>query len=428
MNSESLLIQQTRGALQALMEDPSLPPLLRHELVNEYQEVERYLKKLESGELHIAIFGRVSVGKSSLANALMGRDEFAVSPLHGETKQAQRVEIAQLAGHPIVVVDTPGIDEVAGETRAQLAVEAAKSADLVIVVVDSDLTQSERAAIEKLAQIGRPMLLALNKADRYSAEETSLLLERLREHTSGLVKSDLVIAIGARPAPQRVIEVSADGSERERTRTQEPQIQPLRDAISRVVRSDGDTIKALSAGLYAAGLSDQIAKRTIELKAKLGDQIIRSYALAKGVAVALTPVPLADLAAAAASDVALILHLSRLYGLPMTKAEAISFVATVATQLAALFGALWGIHIASSALKGLSGGLSTALTAGFQGGLAFYGAYIVGRAAERYLENGKSWGESGPKTVLQDLLASIDRNSILQEAKEQITARIRRRN
>jgi uncharacterized protein (DUF697 family) len=143
------------------------------------------------------------------------------------------------------------------------------------------------------------------------------------------------------------------------------------------------------------------------------------------VAVALNPVPVADLLAAAALDVALVVHLSKVYGLPMTRAEATGLLGTVVAQLAALMGAIWGVHLVASALKGLSAGLSTALTAAAQGALAWYATLLVARAAERYLAQGKSWGPLGPKRVVQDIVASLDRDSVLREARAEILRRLK---
>ncbi len=165
--------------------------------------------------------------------------------------------------------------------------------------------------------------------------------------------------------------------------------------------------------------------RVAATRRELADRVIRNYCLAKGVAVALNPIPVADLLAAASLDVALVLHLGKVYGLPLTRAEAGSLIATICGALTALMGAIWGVHLVSSALKGISVGLSTLVTAGAQGALAWYATEIVGRAAEHYLLHGKSWGEQGAKRAVADIVASLDRDSILREGRRAILARLR---
>ena len=51
---------------------------------------------------------------------------------------------------------------------------------------------------------------------------------------------------------------------------------------------------------------------------------------------------------------------------------------------------------------------------------------FVGRAAEKYLVAGKSWGDKGPKRVVTEIVESLDRDSILREARDEILARLRR--
>ncbi len=136
----------------------------------------------------------------------------------------------------------------------------------------------------------------------------------------------------------------------------------------------------------------------------------------QGVAVALNPVPVADLLAAAALDAALVMHLGKVYGMPLTRREAGQLILTICAQLAALMGAIWGVHLVASALKVASIGVSTLLTAGAQGALAWYATQVVGRAAGRYLVAGKSWGDSGAKRAVEHRRAARPR-SILREAR-----------
>ena len=110
----------------------------------------------------------------------------------------------------------------------------------------------------------------------------------------------------------------------------------------------------------------------------------------------------------------------------MGRRESGTLLATIIAQLAALMGAVWGVHLVSTALKTLSAGFSVTVTAGAQGALAYYATYLVGRAAEQYFRRGKSWGDDGPKRVVEEILADVDRDSILIQARGDILGRVRK--
>jgi GTP-binding protein Era len=90
-----------------------------------------------------------------------------------------------------------------------------------------------------------------------------------------------------------------------------------------------------------------------------------------------------------------------------------------------LMGTVWALHFVSSALKVGTVGLSTVLTAGAQGAVAYYSTYVVGRIAAEYLAKGKSWGDGGPKKVVQRILDDLDRETVLRDAKREIRARLK---
>jgi small GTP-binding protein len=417
---------QASAALRGLIDDATIPAGIRRELADDFARIESLLAKLAAGELHLAVFGRVSVGKSALANALLGEAVFETGVLHGTTTTQQQRAWREAAHLGLHLIDTPGINELGGEERERLAFEVAEVSDLVLFVVDGDMTQSERDALSMLARTERPLLLVLNKADRYSDEERERLLTRLREHSAGLVAPENVLAAAAQPAERRMLRVDAVGVETETLEPQVADIAALRARLIVIAEREGKALSALNASLFAGRLSEQVAQKIAQTRRDVAAKLIRQYCLAKGIAVALNPVPVADLLAAAALDVALVVHLGKVYGFPVTRSEAGQLIATICAQLAALMGAIWGVHLVASALKGASAGLSTAVTAGAQGALAWYATTLVGRAAEQYLIAGKSWGEGGAKRAVRDIVDSLDRDSILREARGEILTRLRR--
>jgi small GTP-binding protein len=423
-DSGSAHLALARESLKELIEDTRLPEGIRETLAHDYSAVQSMLEKLEHGHLHIAAFGRVSTGKSSLLNALIGEERFTVSPLHGETRRSAIEPWSEIEAGGVFLIDTPGLDEAGGEAREEMAREVARRSDLVIFVLDGDITDSERRALQTLVGQGRPVLVALNKRDLYDDAECGQLLDSIRRKTDRLVDPGHILAVAAQPRPQTVVTRGGDGVESESKRQRAPDIAQLRLRLWEIFEAEGKTLAALNASLFAADLSDQVGRRILIAKREIGDRLVRTYCVAKGIAVAFNPVPLADLFAAAFIDIGMIMHLSRVYGLPLSRNEAGSIVRVIAGEAAALMGTVWALNFISSALKVGTLGLSTILTAGAQGAIAYYSTYLVGRVAAEYLAKGKSWGDGGPKQVVKEILDSLDKETVLKDARREIRARL----
>jgi GTP-binding protein Era len=413
-----------RESLRELIGDARLPAGVRESLAHDYDAVQAMLDKLDHGHLHLAAFGRVSTGKSSLLNALIGKEAFAVSPLHGETRRSSMQPWNEVESGGVFLIDTPGLDEAGGEDRELLAKEVAGRADLVIFVLDGDITETELTALRTLVAQGRPVLVALNKKDLFTTDELDALLHSICEKTDGVVASTHVIAVAAQPRPQTVAEIDERGGEQLSERARQPDVEALRLRLWEILDAEGKTLAALNASLFASDLSDQVGRRILAARRDLGDRLVRTYCVGKGIAVAFNPVPVADLFAAAFIDVGMVVHLSRVYDLPLSQKEAGSLVRVIIAEAAALMGTVWALHFVSSALKVGTAGLSTIVTAGAQGAIAYYSTYVVGQVAAEYLGEGKSWGEGGPKRVVKQILDSLDRDTVLRDAKREIQARL----
>jgi GTP-binding protein Era len=423
MSTDSHL-DQARESLQQLLQDRRLPPEARTELADDFAQVQAMLDKLEHGHIHIAVLGRVSVGKSSLLNALIGERRFSTSALHGETKHSEMAHWDEQASGSLFLIDTPGINEIDGDARERMAHEVSQRSDLVLFVIDGDMTDSEHTALLGLAREHRPLLLVLNKADRYTTAQREELRNSLLARLEGIIPAENLVEVAADPPPRIYIQVDADGRETETERASPADVQALKERIWDILEAEGKTLAALNASLFAGDLSDRVGTRVIAVRRQLGEKVVRNYSLFKGVAVAINPVPVADLASAVAVDVSMVAHLSEVYGMPMTRSQSGTLIKTISGQLLLLMGATWVVHLLSSLLKAGSAGLSTVLTAGAQGAVAYYSTYVVGRAAEQYLAAGCSWGEGGPKTVIRNILENIDRDSMLAQARQDILTRI----
>jgi small GTP-binding protein len=244
-----------------------VPSELRRELAQDYAEVAELLSRIEQGRLHLAVFGRVSVGKSSLLNALAGEARFATGVLHGTTTERAQTTWQEAESHGVVLIDTPGINELSGEDREALALQVASRSDLLLFVVDGDMTALERDALQAVAAQHRPLLLVLNKADRYGPDERSLLLQRLREHAADWVAAENVLAVAAQPADERVLMVHADGHEELVQRPRDSDIVELKQRILAILEKEGKALTALNATLFAGQLSDTLGQRLTAARA-----------------------------------------------------------------------------------------------------------------------------------------------------------------
>ena len=418
-------LQLASASLRQLLEDARIPDTIRSTLSEDYAQVRAMLDKLEHGHLHIAVFGRVSVGKSSLLNALLGKTAFSVSVLHGETRSVNMQQWEEYAEGGLFLIDTPGINEIDGEARERMAHEVASRTDLLLFVVDSDLTDVEFQALKIVAAAHRPILLVVNKADRYTEDEQRQLRSILRTRTQGVIAPENIVFTTAQASRQSVIFIDEDGTERDGIRERPLNVGALKARLWDIVEAEGKTLAALNASLFAGDLSNALGQRILAVKRELGAKTIRLYCLGKGIAVAFNPIPVADLVAAAMIDAGMVVHLSRLYGLSISRNEAGDLVRTVLAQMVLLMGTVWAVHLVSSALKLGSAGLSTVLTGAAQGAVAWYSTLVVGRVAEQWLANGKSWGDAGPKLTVQQILESLDRDSVLAEAREEILTYVR---
>jgi uncharacterized protein (DUF697 family) len=116
----------------------------------------------------------------------------------------------------------------------------------------------------------------------------------------------------------------------------------------------------------------------------------------------------------------MVVTLANVYGLEMSLAHARTLVSSIAEAAGWMTASVGLGYLLTSVFKGLTVGKSTLITALPQGAAAGFGSYIVGQASSYYFEHGSSWGSEGPKVVVQRLLESTDKDSIIEQLKAEI--------
>lgn len=127
--------------------------------------------------VHIAFFGIRNAGKSSLVNAVTGQELSVVSDIKGTTTDPVRKAMELLPLGPVVIIDTPGIDDEGelGELRIRKAKQALSQTDIAVLVVDSQRGMSDKdtSLVEEFRSRNIPYIIAYNKSDLSDAPESA---------------------------------------------------------------------------------------------------------------------------------------------------------------------------------------------------------------------------------------------------------------
>lgn len=137
-----------------------------------------------SERVHISFFGKRNAGKSSVINAVTGQDLAIVSSVMGTTTDPVYKSMELLPLGPVVVIDTPGIDDEGelGALRVRKSYQVLNKTDIAILVVDSTTGKDEEefALLHKFHEKHIPYLVVYNKIDLLSVEKIKNLAMSVR--------------------------------------------------------------------------------------------------------------------------------------------------------------------------------------------------------------------------------------------------------
>ena len=125
--------------------------------------------KVSAERVHIGFFGLRNAGKSSVVNAVTGQSLSLVSETKGTTTDPVQKAMELLPIGPVVIIDTPGIDDVGtlGEMRVKRAMQVLDKTDIAILVVDAEkgLQQADQELLTLFEKKKIPHITVYNKSD-----------------------------------------------------------------------------------------------------------------------------------------------------------------------------------------------------------------------------------------------------------------------
>ncbi|ELS05049.1 small GTP-binding protein domain protein [Xenococcus sp. PCC 7305] len=415
--------------------DEGLQTAVRSDL----QNLKNALDKLDQKLLRISTFGLVSCGKSSVINALVGREILKTGPLNGVTQFPQSTSWQPTPDSvEVELIDTPGLDEIDGQAREKMAQEIAQKSDLILFVIAGDITRTEYLVLCQLRRSQKPLIIIFNKVDLYPDKDRQSIyqqLQLLNEGESGtdlgeLISTDEIVMVAAKPQAIQVRSKAEDGTITEFLEEPRPQIDELQNTILRIVEREGRSLLALNSLVQARNAEKNIANQTVAMRKESAQEIIWKYARYKALAVALNPFPLFDVLGGLITDLFLIRSLGKLYGLPITTYEAQTLFRKIFASSGGLLLGEIGSNIILGAGKGggaILGAVESAgsfaiytSTATAQAAIAGYGTYVVGQVTQSYLEKGCTWGSLGASTVIAEILSQAQPKTIIYRLKQEL--------
>lgn len=246
--------------------------LFQQELTEyELTEISFLQEKLDKSAIAIALFGKVSQGKTSLLNALSGKNLGETGAVNGVTKGISTYAWSDLRGEgnkklELQFIDTQGLDEVGGEIGGGVALEAAKRADLILFVIAGDMTRLEQEAIAQLQTFYKPILLIFNKADLYPESDRLAIYQALQnEEMRKLISPQEIIFTIANPLPIKVKLQYSDGRESaEIWERPKPDVQALKERIFSLLNTEGKALLSINVLRSLLEIQNAITERHIQ--------------------------------------------------------------------------------------------------------------------------------------------------------------------
>ncbi len=267
--------------------------------------------KREAQTLEIVAFGTVSSGKSSVLNLLAGRDVFATELRGGTT--ITRNEFPWPKMDKVVLVDTPGLGEIDGADHVSITARASKDADLILLVVDGPLRNSEYELLQQLGKMEKRIIVCLNKSDWYNQVDRAKLTEQIARQTLEFVKTEDVVSIQAEVGFRVRRVVSANGAELEERIPVDPNIAPLAERMTTVLKRDGKDLLMANLLLQSRGLVENARLQAKALLNRRAHRIVDKYAWGAGGAAAVLPGPFIDLVAGVTISTKMIVDIAEVY-------------------------------------------------------------------------------------------------------------------
>ena len=121
----------------------------------------------------VNLIGNPNVGKSTLMNQLVG-EKISIMTSKAQTTRHRIKGIVNGDNYQIVYSDLPGVLDPAymmQKMMMRFVIDSLQDADIILYLIECGETKYNPELVEKIQQLGRPIVLIINKIDKYAAEQ-----------------------------------------------------------------------------------------------------------------------------------------------------------------------------------------------------------------------------------------------------------------
>lgn len=295
------------------------------ETSNLRREIEHLQARKAAGKIYVALFGDVSTGKSSIIKAVLPDAQLEINVRGGSTQEIKEYTWKSSSGDQLVLTDLPGRNEADGSLD-EITKDEAIRAQLVIYVTDSDLSRSQYDDIKQLQSYGKPMIVALNKSDRFNDEEKELIATRFAQHfakDSAQKNRETTInqVFVQSGGEEEILKIYPDGREEKIIRERKADVSTLAEAMQDEIDAQSEVLESLRDASVFVLVKQKLDEAKDEYRLEQAEAIIKS-STRKAVFGALAAIsPGSDLVIQGVLGTQMVKGLCGLYNVPVRQLE-----------------------------------------------------------------------------------------------------------
>ena len=355
--------------------------ILNKEIISFNQQ----LFRLKEKKLRIGIYGKAGVGKSSILNSLLNKDEFKINILNGSTERIERQDwfISHKTLRSIELIDSPGFDFCDIKHPEDIFSEI-NNTEIILFTTAGDLNRNEVSKINSFLKNGKKIIIILNKVDTWNENDLNLILKNIKKK----LPSGIIIPI-----------VVNKGNN-------------VQEFVINTLNKYGISLLTLNSLQMADELFLTIKKERLKKRRKEAQTIIGKFATIKASGVALNPLIFLDIAGSFALDTALISELSKVYGLSLKGKSARNIMKKISFNNIFLGATQIGINTSFNLLRKF-----TLIASPFTNGLSLisYGPIAVIQAAIA-IQSTKTIGKLAAREIfVRSKVSNIDPSQEIQK-------------